>query len=164
MAKAKAIRKTRKKVKIEYVKKCRNCGKFAKKWCYEVWVHERRSKINQVKNILNWTSRKDIRFKDGRKPYRIWYVYEIASKRKYYIVSMEKGKEQNFKGNLRELFIKSKKNLTRLGSFFVRKFRCEKEEAFYKSRKEKEWILIDLFKTHFEECLSLFIFIGGNYV
>ena len=28
---AKATRKTRKKVKIEYVKKCRNCGKFAKK-------------------------------------------------------------------------------------------------------------------------------------
>ena len=28
---ATAIRKTRKKVKIKYVKKCANCGKFAKK-------------------------------------------------------------------------------------------------------------------------------------
>lgn len=28
---AKAIRKTRKKVKISYVKKCKNCGKFVKK-------------------------------------------------------------------------------------------------------------------------------------
>lgn len=28
---ATAIRKKRKKVKIEYVKKCKNCGKFAKK-------------------------------------------------------------------------------------------------------------------------------------
>ena len=31
MAKAVAIRKTRKKVRIEYVKKCRNCGKYVKK-------------------------------------------------------------------------------------------------------------------------------------
>lgn len=31
MAKAKATRKTRKKVKIEYVKKCKNCGKYVKK-------------------------------------------------------------------------------------------------------------------------------------
>ena len=28
---ATAIRKKRKKVKIEYVKKCKNCGKFVKK-------------------------------------------------------------------------------------------------------------------------------------
>lgn len=28
---ATAIRKTRKKVKIKYVNKCRNCGKFAAK-------------------------------------------------------------------------------------------------------------------------------------
>lgn len=28
---AKATRKTRKKVKIEYVKKCKNCGKYVKK-------------------------------------------------------------------------------------------------------------------------------------
>lgn len=28
---AKATRKTRKKVKIKYVKKCANCGKWAKK-------------------------------------------------------------------------------------------------------------------------------------
>lgn len=28
---AKAQRKTRKKVKIQYVKKCANCGKWAKK-------------------------------------------------------------------------------------------------------------------------------------
>ncbi len=28
---AKAIRRTRKKVKVEYVKKCRNCGKYVKK-------------------------------------------------------------------------------------------------------------------------------------
>lgn len=31
MAKATAKRITRKKVKIQYVKKCRNCGKFVKK-------------------------------------------------------------------------------------------------------------------------------------
>lgn len=31
MANAKRVTKTRKKVKIEYVKKCKNCGKFAKK-------------------------------------------------------------------------------------------------------------------------------------
>lgn len=30
MAKATATRKTRRKVKIKYVKKCANCGKFAK--------------------------------------------------------------------------------------------------------------------------------------
>ena len=31
MAKVKLTRKTRKKVKIQYVKKCKNCGKFVKK-------------------------------------------------------------------------------------------------------------------------------------
>lgn len=31
MATVKQIRKTRKKVKISYVKKCKNCGKFVKK-------------------------------------------------------------------------------------------------------------------------------------
>lgn len=31
MARATAKRKTRKKVKIQYVKKCKNCGKFVKK-------------------------------------------------------------------------------------------------------------------------------------
>lgn len=31
MGKIKQVRKTRKKVKISYVKKCRNCGKFVKK-------------------------------------------------------------------------------------------------------------------------------------
>ena len=28
---ATALKKTRKKVKIQYVKKCKNCGKFVKK-------------------------------------------------------------------------------------------------------------------------------------
>lgn len=31
MATVKQVRRTRKKVKIKYVKKCANCGKFAKK-------------------------------------------------------------------------------------------------------------------------------------
>lgn len=31
MAKATRVIKRRKRVKIEYVKKCKNCGKFAKK-------------------------------------------------------------------------------------------------------------------------------------
>lgn len=30
MARAKVTKKTRRKVKIRYVKKCANCGKFAK--------------------------------------------------------------------------------------------------------------------------------------
>ena len=47
---ATAIRKKRKKVKIEYVKKCKNCGKFVKKWYFMLKLDFTKDEVNEIKN------------------------------------------------------------------------------------------------------------------
>lgn len=52
---AKAIRKTRKKVKIEYVKKCKNCGKFVKKQVIPIKFEFTKDEIKQIKEKIYLT-------------------------------------------------------------------------------------------------------------
>ena len=52
---AKAIRKTRKKVKIEYVKKCKNCGKFVKKQVIPIKFEFTKEEVKEIKSKIYLT-------------------------------------------------------------------------------------------------------------
>ena len=52
---AKAIRKTKRKVKIQYVKKCANCGKFVKKQVYPMKFEFTKQEIEEIKTKIYLT-------------------------------------------------------------------------------------------------------------